>query len=365
MEEEYYTVPAKYTVVSTIANDTVYYPSTTPKVTYEHVLKRKRQQHLVVLDHFLGPEECGSLLDSIGYGIGVDTSGGLAEVNQDGFPLPTADLTMYGKEGKQKTLHVSRTSSRVYLYPSLTNNNDNDKDNNSNNNNNNNNQNSDNNNNDKKGSPFSPRQQQQQQQQRSRVKFAPAVERLLTKIGLITGLSSSVFDYIEHPIRVDKFEPQDFEATRGHFDRGALISEDGTRAADRKVDFDELREFLNDDAPSTEEDSDEDLDAIFNDDAVKRGRKKRPPQTDRDGGLSDVILETVPGGTPLHPRADAYGPGRRPRTMRNARVMGLTLFLGDVERGGGLTFPGIEEEIAGGRRRVLAVDPVLGRVVLF
>jgi len=366
---DYDILPSKYNVVTTITNETAYYPTPTPSpIDTEAVLRQKQKQHLVVLDNFLSPEECISLLDTIGYGIGVDTSVGLSEVNQDGFPPRTTDLVFGDKkiggdsgysgcfgdrkgECPDKVYYKSRSSSRVYLYPSLT---DNDSSSSSTS--------SDHNNKNAK-------RKAQNQKQSRRVKFAPAVERLLTKIGLITGLSSEVTNYIEYPIRVDKFESRDFEGGKGHFDEDqALIGEDESRMVDRMVDLLKKDSDYDDDCNNNDDDYDhnDDLDEIFGgtSSSTRKNKRKKPSSNDI---VTDVILDSVPLNTPVHPHiADVYAhhhqphPHRKPRSMCNARILGLTLFLNDVERGGGLEFLNADEKKGG-----LVIEPVLGRVVMF
>ena len=135
------------------------------------------------MDSFLSSDKCRSLLDTIGFGVGVDTSRGLIGEGEDGFPPASIDVHENDKQQQQQQQHTSRKSSRVYLNPNL------------------------------------------KDDENGKTTFSPAVKRLLTKVALMTGIDAA--EHIESPIKVDKFDVGDFQEAVGHFD-DALVLDEGS-----------------------------------------------------------------------------------------------------------------------------------------
>lgn len=117
-----------------------------------------------------------ALLDTVSFGVGV-TSRMHGETAEDGFPEKTVDV-VYNEEGEEI---VMRKSSRVNIYPSIRNND---------------------------GS----------------MKYSNAIERLLVKINLMTGINAAYT--VEAPIVFEKFEAGDFSKPTRHFRSGILLSEE-------------------------------------------------------------------------------------------------------------------------------------------
>merc|ERR1711935_844500 len=111
-------------------------------------------------------------------------------------------------------------------------------------------------------------------------------------------------------------------------------------------DEDEDEDDCDCDEDDDEDEDDEDLDEIFGD--ASSSRKKKRNKLRSSDVLTDVIFESIPHNTPMVHTADVYAnhhhphPYRKPRSMHNARILGLTIFLNDVERGGGLEFPNVD-----------------------
>lgn len=223
-----------------------------------------REQQVIVMDNFTTPMECQAILDAVKFGIGLDKESASTQRGDDGFQEGATKTTLkytmsnnaYGgaidalnEEQAEVKEDVLRSSAEIFLYPTI-----------------------------KEGAG-------------DRHKFAPSVERLLTKVSLLIGIP---VEHVEVPIKLEKFNQGDFQKVTSHF-RDAIIKSEGTR--------------------------------YFNS-PVKPGNEYE--------GASSLLKTDI---------------------MVNARVMGLTLFLSDVEEGGTVTFPNLSS--------IVRVNPKVGRAILF
>jgi len=133
------------------------------------------QQQVIVMKNFTSPEVCQAILDAVRFGVGLDMASGKAKRGDDGFAGTTED-------GVDQV--VMRQSSQIFLHPTLS-----DK------------------------------------------KFAPSINRLLTKMSLLTGIP---IDHVETPIKIEKFVAGDFRKGASHFQDGVRTME-GTRYLDSHV----------------------------------------------------------------------------------------------------------------------------------
>ena len=151
-------------------------------ITTNYDPKNPEEKKIIRFENFLSTEECHSILNTIKFGVGVDTSSGLGG-GADGFPRATSDKAL-DAEGNE---YILRSSSRVFLYPSLRDDTSNTQ------------------------------------------KFAPAIERLIHQIGFFLGISEN---QIESPIQFDKFHEGGFQKAVSHFEE-AILTEEGNILIDR------------------------------------------------------------------------------------------------------------------------------------
>ncbi len=123
---------------------------------------------ILSMQNFLTPEECSGLLDTVKFGVGVDTRNIHGDTDQDGFPSKSIDIAV-GPDGDESAV---RSSSRVSLFPSIK---------------------------DKAGI----------------MRYSNAIERLLVKISLLTGMNAA--ERIESPILFERFQEEDVHAPSSHF----------------------------------------------------------------------------------------------------------------------------------------------------
>lgn len=131
---------------------------------------------ILSMQKFLTPEECSGLLDTVKFGVGVDTRNIHGDTDQDGFPSKSIDISV-GPDGDES---VARSSSRVSLFPSIK---------------------------DKAGI----------------MRYSNAIERLLVKISLLTGMNAA--ERIESPILFERFQEEDVHAPASHFKSAVLDSD--------------------------------------------------------------------------------------------------------------------------------------------
>lgn len=152
-------------------------------VTTNYDPNKPEERKIIRFENFLTTEECHSILNTVKFGVGVDTSSGLGG-GADGFPHATTDKAL-DDEGNE---YILRKSSRVFLYPSLRDDTTNTQ------------------------------------------KFAPAIQVILHKITFLFGIPS--YGHIESPIQFDKFNEGEFQGSVGHFEE-AILTEEGNILIDR------------------------------------------------------------------------------------------------------------------------------------
>ena len=276
-------------------------------------------------DNFLSPEECETLLslirqspkmqeDPSGNGKreakeaeAVPTSASAAapvQIGEDGFALPTTDVTM---DEMGIDVEISRVSSRTFFNPP-------------------------------------PRKRRGADDGDGKIRrIHPVVERLLSKIETATGIPA--LDHVELPVQYERFTVNQFQEPRSPFSDSIAMSSQSWAATSPLVGGEGGGA-----ASST---------------GGKLQRRVTLPDPDAGGRGEGGILELDPemeryareelirlGAGLLEEEEDMYGP----RTMHNGRVFGFTVFLSDVEKGGDIVFTGMGD---------YAVKPLMGRAVLF
>jgi len=132
--------------------------------------------NIVTLDNLFSPEECQGLLDTVSFGIGVDTSKLNSETKVDGFP----DKTVVVANGEGDGQRILRSSSRVQLFPSI-------------------------------------------QDPQGVMRYSNSIERLLIKVNLLTDMDAS--SRVEAPIVFEKYEFGDEQHVMNHFKSAVLNTE--------------------------------------------------------------------------------------------------------------------------------------------
>ena len=154
--------------------------------------------------------------------------------------------------------------------------------------------------------------------------FAPILERVLTKLETFMGISSS---YLELPMQFTKFSKNDFQLPMSHYSQG----------------YKALNQNLSSDHP---------LEGGDDDDITKKTAKVI--RNEKNQIIIDDETKTDKQNIKVYTLPDIQQ--HKEYRMKNGRVFGMILFLGNVKEGGNVTFPNFDN---------LTIEPQIGRAIIF
>ena len=155
--------------------------------------------------------------------------------------------------------------------------------------------------------------------------FAPVLERVLTKLETFMGISPS---HLELPIQFTKFSKNDFQLPMSHYSQGHKA----------------LNKILPSDYPN-EGDLDDDDTTKKTSKVVRNEKNQIMIDDETKNDEQNIKVFTLPN-IQQH----------KEYRMKNGRVFGMILFLGNVKEGGNITFPNFNN---------LTIAPQIGRAIIF
>lgn len=286
-----------YTQTHQTPSQTEQYPPPPPHTSTGNPYPGFNDSPIIALfDTFLSQEECDYLLHLI------KTQGVDAQYSNDGFGKPTRDARLL-PNGK---LHLIRMSSRSFLQPH-----------------------------DHKNKQPNGTQQQQSSQHATdddlRVNH-PTLERIFDRIELVTGVPRS---HIETPIQFDKFVTGQFHEGQTHFTHRTMVEKTlKAQTHDSEENIDDLKTLSSSTSLMTE----------------------NTPNNNNNDNKNFVNHELNEMVKNKHVKLYNLDTSEEEVLSSSAHVLGLTIFLNDVESGGEIVFPYLNN---------MKIESKAGRAILY